>query len=313
MGKVVVVGSLSQDLVAKAARFPRRGETLRGTEFGMFAGGKGNNQAMSAARAGASVSMVGRVGADSFGEMLIQTLNNNGVDAQFVIKDNEVGTGIAHITVSEEGDNAITIVQNANLRLCAADVEAAAAKISEADVLLMQLEVPAETDRAAAQLARKAGTIVMLNPAPAPDNEVLPAELMANVDIFIPNQTEAHLLTNIVVSDQKSALEAAAKLRLEGPETVIITMGEQGAFVHNSQISELIASFPVNAVDTTAAGDAFCGALAAALARGDEMRAAVRWACAAGALATTKMGAEPSLPSAEQIEQLVGNIAVVSG
>jgi ribokinase len=313
MGKVVVVGSLSQDLVAKAARFPRKGETLRGTEFGMFAGGKGNNQAMSAARAGAAVAMVGRVGADSFGEMLIQTLHNNGVDAQFVFKDSEVGTGIAHITVSAEGDNAITIIQNANLRLCAADVQAAVSKISEADVLLMQLEVPAETDKAAAQLARKSGTIVMLNPAPAPDNEVLPAELMANVDIFIPNQTEAQQLTSIVVSDQMSALEAATKLRLEGPETVIITMGEQGAFVHNSQISELIPSFPVNAVDTTAAGDAFCGALAAALARGDEMRAAVRWACAAGALATTKMGAEPSLPSAEQIKQLVSSIAVVLG
>ncbi len=305
MGKVVVVGSLSQDLVANAPRFPLKGETLRGTEFGMFAGGKGNNQAMSAARAGANVSMVGRVGADSFGEMLIQTLNNNSVDSQFVFKDNEVGTGIAHITVNGDGENAIVIIQQANLRLCAADVETARATISEADVLLMQLEVPVETDIAAAKLARASGTIVALNPAPAPEQGSLPAELMSSVDIFIPNQTETQQMTGIVVTNIDSAREAATKLRLAGPDTVIITMGEQGAFVHNDQISELIPSFEVKAIDTTAAGDAFCGALAAALARGEELRAAVRWGCAAGALATTKMGAEPSLPSDDEIKRLV--------
>jgi ribokinase len=305
MAKVVVVGSLSQDLVAKAPRFPQKGETLRGTEFGMFAGGKGNNQAMSAARAGANVSMVGRVGADSFGEMLIQTLNKNNVDSQFVFKDTEVGTGIAHITVNGDGENAIVIIQQANLRLCAADVETAKETISGADVLLMQLEVPVETDIAAAKLARHSGTIVALNPAPAPDGGLLPEELMSSVDIFIPNQTEAQQMTGILVADIESAREAATKLRLAGPDTVIITMGEQGAFVHNDQISELIPSFAVKAIDTTAAGDAFCGALAAALARGEELRAAVRWGCAAGALATTKMGAEPSLPSDDEIKHLV--------
>ncbi|CAN5669046.1 ribokinase [soil metagenome] len=310
MGKVVVVGSLSQDLVAKAPRFPQKGETLRGSEFGMFAGGKGNNQAMSAARAGAEVALVGRVGDDSFGEMLIQTLRKNAVDAQFVIKDTEVGTGIAHITVSNEGENAIVIIQQANLRLCAADVDAAKAKISEAKVLLMQLEVPVETDIAAAKVARAAGTIVALNPAPAPDDGVLPSELLRNVDIFTPNQTEAQQMTGIVVSDLASAREAATKLKLAGPTTVIITMGEQGAFVHNDQISELIPSFPVNAIDTTAAGDAFCGTLAAALARGEELRSAVRWACAGGALATTKMGAEPSLPTDAEIRKLVLSVAV---
>lgn len=310
MGKVVVVGSLSQDLVAKAPRFPQKGETLRGSEFGMFAGGKGNNQAMSAARAGAEVALVGRVGSDSFGEMLIQTLKNNSVDAQFVVQDTEVGTGIAHITVSNEGENAIVIIQRANLRLSAADVDAARAKISEAKVLLMQLEVPVETDIAAAKVARTAGTIVVLNPAPAPDDGLLPSELLQNVDIFTPNQTEAQQLTGIVVSDLVSAREAATRLKLAGPTTVIITMGEQGAFVHNDQISELIPSFPVNAIDTTAAGDAFCGTLAAALARGEELRSAVRWACAGGALATTKMGAEPSLPTDAEIKKLVLSVAV---
>jgi ribokinase len=310
MGKVVVVGSLSQDLVAKAPRFPQRGETLRGLEFGMFAGGKGNNQAMAAARAGAEVALVGRVGDDSFGEMLIGTLRKNSVDAKFVVKDSDVGTGIAHITVSAEGENAIVIVQQANLRLCAADVEAARATISDAAVLLMQLEVPVETDIAAAKVARSAGTIVALNPAPAPDDGVLPVELLQNVDIFTPNQTEAHQLTGIVVSDLDSALTAAKKLRAAGPRTVIITMGEQGAFVYDGEISELIPSFPVNAIDTTAAGDAFCGSLAAALARGEDLRTAVRWACAGGALATTKMGAEPSLPTDAEIKNLVLSVAV---
>lgn len=310
MGKVVVVGSLSQDLVAKAPRFPGKGETLRGSAFGMFAGGKGNNQAMSAARAGAEVALVGRVGADSFGEMLIQTLNKNSVDAQFVFKDSTVGTGIAHITVSDEGENAIVIIQQANLRLSAADVEAARDKISDAKVLLLQLEVPVETDIAAAKVARAAGTIVALNPAPAPDNGVLPSELLKVVDIFTPNQTEAQQMTGIVVSDLASAREAATKLKSAGPATVIITMGEQGAFVHNDQISELIPSFSVDAIDTTAAGDAFCGALAAALARGEDLRSAVRWACAGGALATTRMGAEPSLPTDAEIKKLVLSVAV---
>lgn len=310
MGKVVVVGSLSQDLVAKAPRFPEKGETLRGLEFGMFAGGKGNNQAMAAARAGADVSLVGRVGADSFGQMLIETLQKNCVDSRHVVQDPQVGTGIAHITVTAEGENAIVIVQQANLRLSTADVESARDTISAARVLLLQLEVPLETDIAAAKVARAAGTLVAFNPAPAPDDGVLPGELLHNVDIITPNQTEAQQLTGIVVTDVESAQQAAKKLKASGPKVVIITMGEQGAFVYDETICELIPSFPVSAIDTTAAGDAFCGSLAAALARGEDIRTAVRWACAGGALATTKMGAEPSLPDGDEIKKLVISVAV---
>jgi ribokinase len=265
---------------------------------------------MAAARAGAHVSLVGRVGADSFGDMLIQTLQKNCVDARYVVKDPQVGTGIAHITVSAEGENAIVIVQQANLRLCAADVEAAKETIADAKVLLLQLEVPTETDIAAAKVARAAGTTVAFNPAPAPDDGVLPVELLQNVDIITPNQTEAHQLTGVAVTDLDSALKAARVLKNLGPATVIITMGEQGAFVYGDQISELVPSFSVNAIDTTAAGDAFCGSLAAALARGEDLRSAVRWACAGGALATTKMGAEPSLPSDQEIRKLLLSAAV---
>ena len=312
MAEEVIVGSLSQDLVVKTPRRPQKGETIRGTDFGMFAGGKGNNQALSAARAGAKVAMVGRVGNDQFAGTLIDMLKKNNVDAEFVLRDPDVGTGIAVIIVDGDGDNSIVIAQQSNLKLCEADVEKARATIEGSKILLMQLEVPVETDIAAAKVARQAGVVVALNPAPAPSPEdgPLPVELLANVDIFIPNQTEAEQMCGVAVTDVASAREAAKKLRSFGPSSVIITMGEQGAFLQTNEVSELIPTFPVKAIDTTAAGDAFCGALAAAIARGESIHAAVRWGCAAGALATTKMGAEPSLPTAKEISNLVSSAAL---
>lgn len=310
MSIVVVVGSLSQDIVVKAPRRPGKGETLCGTEFGMFAGGKGNNQALAAARAGATVTMVGRVGEDQFGEALIDTLRKSNVDATYVTKDKEVGTGIANITIGGDGDNSIVIIQQANMRLCADDVRKAQTVIAKAKVLLMQLEVPLETVTAAARSARTAGVMVALNPAPAPVDGVLPKELLAEVDIIIPNQTEAEQLTQIKVTDAVSAKEAAKAIHAFGPKTVIITMCDQGAFVSTENHQELVPTFPVKVVDTTAAGDAFCGALAAALARGEKMSAAIRFGCAAGALACTKLGAEPSLPQASEINQLLAGSAV---
>jgi len=304
MSKVVVVGSLSQDLVVKASRRPAKGETLRGTDFGMFAGGKGNNQALAAARAGAQVTMVGRVGADTFGEMLLTTLKANQIETKFMAVDEAVGTGIAVITIDGDGDNSIIIAQQANLKLSAQDVERASAAIGESKVLLMQLEVPIETVVAAAQKAHLSGTAVILNPAPAPE-EQLPAELLRLVDVFVPNQTEAALITQMEVPDMVAAAEAAKRLRQMGPKLVIITMGEQGAFVLSDTLSETIPAFRVQATDTTAAGDAFCGALAAALSRGEDVREAISFGCAAGALATTKLGAEPSLPTLAEINRLM--------
>lgn len=304
-GKVAVVGSLSQDLVVKAPRRPSKGETLRGSEFGMFAGGKGNNQAMAAARAGADVCMIGRVGSDSFGDMLIATLDKNGVDSRFVLRDPEAGTGIAMITVGGDGDNSIVIVQRANLKLCSDDVDRAAPVLNESKVLLMQLENSIDIVIYAAKVARKAGVLVALNPAPAPDDGQLPQELLANVDILIPNQPEAEQLVGIKVSDEKSAAEAASALCKMGPKCVVITMGELGAFLFEAGGERaLVKSFPVTAIDTTAAGDAFCGAFAAAIASGEPMRRAVTFGCAAGALATTKLGAEPSLPQESDIARL---------
>lgn len=303
---VVVVGSLSQDIVVSTPRLPVKGETIRGSNFGMFAGGKGNNQAMAAGRAGAAVTMIGRVGADAFGEMLMATLKKNNVDASHMVQDQEAGTGIAMITVDGDGDNSIIIAQRANLNLCDKDIEKADSVFADSKILLMQLEVPADADVFAAKLARKHGTFVALNPAPAPEDGKLPKELLENVDVIIPNQTEAELMTGVKVADEKSALAAAEELKKLGPKNVIITLGELGALlVEDGKAPLMVSSFEVKAIDTTAAGDAFCGALAAAFAAGETLANAVKFGCAAGALATTKMGAEPSLPPKDEIEKLV--------
>ncbi len=312
-GTVVVVGSLSRDLVVKSPRLPVRGETIRGTDFGMFVGGKGNNQALAASRAGAKVSMVGRVGDDDFGTTIIDTLVRTGVDAQRVIRDPEVGTGIAIIIVGGDGDNSIVIAQQANLKLSAADVEDARGLIESAGIVLLQMEVPMETNIAAAKVAYRAGVPVALNPAPAPEDGKLPEELLRHLTFIIPNQTEVQQLTGIEATTRGGATQAAAALRALGPKTVILTLGEQGALLsqQGNDDATFVDSFSVSAIDTTAAGDAFCGAFAASFARGTALDAAIKFGCAAGALACTRLGAEPSLPQLKEIEQLLasGNTA----
>jgi ribokinase len=279
---VTVVGSLSVDFVMRVPRRPNKGETIAGYDFNTFVGGKGNNQALAAARAGARVRMVGRVGNDAFGDKIVETLRRNEVDT----------------------DNSIVIVPQSNGKLSAKDVDVARDTFANAKVVLLQMEIPDETIVAAAKAARAAGALVALNPAPAPPSGRLPDGLLKNVDLLIPNQTEAELLTGVTVHDRQSAKQAASKLQQMGVRFVIITMGEQGAYVLDKSGHELVvASYPVVAVDTTAAGDAFCGALAAALSTGRELKDAVQYGCAAGALAVTVSGAEPSLPSLKQIEQ----------
>lgn len=308
-GKVVVVGSMSRDLVYRVPRRPEKGETLIAHDFQMYVGGKGNNQAMAAARAGAQVAMVGRIGDDANGEAVLACLRKDGVDTRFLFRDKTFGTGIANIYVDDNGDNSIVIATQANGKLSAQDVQAASDVIKEANVLLLQLEVPIETTVAAAQLARDAGVLVIVNPAPAPTNLALFNDLMQLADIVVPNQSEAHLVSGIAVPDSSSAGEAAACLQERGAAAVLITLAEQGAFfLSKEREATAVPAFAVSPIDTTAAGDAFCGALAAAISRGTGLADAIRFACAAGALATTKCGAEPSLPSIADIEQLMGAI-----
>ncbi|HKZ68774.1 MAG TPA: ribokinase [Anaerolineales bacterium] len=300
---IVIVGSFVTDLVFRAPRRPHRGETLIGLEFGLFTGGKGYNQAVAAARMGAKTSMVGRLGTDLFGDMFMRSLEKEGIDARHVVRDPEVGTGVASPVIYEsENDNSIILMPRANMRLSPADVDAARDVIAQADVLLLQLEVPVETSLHAAEIARKNGATVVWNPAPARE---LPKEVFGMIDILTPNEVEAGQLTGIPTGDDAGARAAARKLREMGTGRVILTLGARGALMFGPEGETEVPAYKVKVVDPTAAGDAFCGGLAVALARGQSIADTVKYANAAGAYAVTVLGAEPSMPSAEQVERML--------
>ena len=307
---VTVVGSLNMDLVARAPRIPQPGETIIGGDFHTVPGGKGANQAVAAARLEAQVSMVGRVGRDAFANPLLDNLAAAGVDHAFVISDPEAATGVALIVVDDTGQNSIVVASGANMRLSPADVDGAEAAIAGADALLLQLESPLETVTRAAEVARAHGVRVILNPAPA---RSLPVALLSLVDVLIPNESETALLTGLPVGGQAEAEAAAAALREMGVGTVILTLGERGALLTQAGTAELVPAFEVTPVDTTAAGDAFVGGFAVALAEGQTLAEAVRWGNAAGALATTKLGAQPSLPTRQDLEVLLATGSVGGG
>ena len=302
--RVVVVGGLNMDLVFGAPRRPDRGETLAGSAFGMFVGGKGANQAVAAARAGAQVQMVGRVGSDSFGQDILGALEAEGIGLRHVVRDPQDGTGVAGIVVEEDGANSIVVIPRANARLSEADVRKAHGTIAAASVLLVQLEVSVEASLSAARLARRAGVPVILNPAPARE---LGDAVYQSVDVLTPNEVETHFLTGIAPTTSDAAREAALVLQRRGVKTVLLTLGDRGALLADDAAPPVdVAPFAVDAVDTTAAGDAFCGALAFAMAEGRPMVECARFACAAGALACTVLGAGPSLPTRQRIEALLG-------
>lgn len=299
---VVVVGSLNMDLVVRAPRIPAPGETLLGGEFHTVPGGKGANQAVAAARLGARVSMVGRLGADDFATQLLANLEADGIDHSAVIQDASTTTGVALIVVADDGQNSIVVASGANMQVTPDDVDAAAETIAAADVLLLQLEIPLDAVQRAAEIAHEHGVPVVLNPAPARD---LPADLLSRVDVLIPNESETALLTGLPV-DTGAELEAAARALLDrGISTAILTLGARGAMLATGSSVELIPTFEVQPVDTTAAGDAFVAGFSVALAEGKPVAEAVRWGNAAGALAVTRMGAQTSLPRRAELEQLL--------
>ena len=302
MGRVTVVGSFMFDLVARAPRRPKTGETLIGDSFGMFIGGKGANQAIAASRLNALVCMVGRLGDDLFGNQFLDKFSYEKINTDFVIQDKNNGTGVGMPLIDASGDNSIVIIPRANTALSAKNINQGYEAIANSDILLLQLEVPIEASQRAAEIAKENSTIVILNPAPARE---IPDTLLDLVDILTPNESETEILSGISATTEKEAKEAARILMDKGVETVILTLGSRGSLLLTATVESFFPANQVDVVDTTAAGDAFCGALAASLANGSTIEEAVKTGNAAGALAVTKLGAEPSLPKKADLDQFL--------
>ncbi len=295
---IVVVGSSNTDMIIKVSQLPAPGETVLGGQFIRAAGGKGANQAVAAARAGGKVTFVARVGDDMFGTSAIDGFKSDGINVDHVVKDAEAPSGVAQIMVADDGENCIAVASGANSNLSPQDIDLAHNAIGKADILLTQLETPIPTIIRAVELAKSFDKKVILNPAPA---HPLPDDLLRNISVITPNETEAALLTGVNVTNEESAARAALILIRKGVESVIITMGSKGAYVHHDNEGYLVPGFEVDAVDTTAAGDTFNGALAVRLSQGEHFRDAVIFANAAAALSVTRVGAQPSVPILSEV------------
>jgi ribokinase len=301
MSDVFVLGSINQDFVLKVERRPEPGETVTNAELSTHNGGKGANQAAAAALLGASVAFLGRVGDDEFGEPLVQALEEKGIDTTLVEPASGASTGAAFITVTPDGENAITVAPGANRSLTPGDVKAAADEIGEAGVFVAQMEVPVQTVLRAVEVAAEKGTRALVNLAPTFE---VPRELLEKLDPLVVNEHEAAFLLGREVEGVKGALSAAPELLSSGPRSAVITIGEDGAVLADGESVEHLPAPEVDVVDTTGAGDAFVGALATQIARGASLREAVAYAVRAGAAAVTKEGAQGALPTPEVVEAL---------
>ena len=300
--KIVVVGSSNTDMIIKMEKIPVPGETVLGGEFSIAAGGKGANQAVAAARSGGNVTFVACVGQDIFGQQAVDGFLADKINVDYIFKDEKAASGVALIFVDNKGENSIAVASGANYKLTPEHISRAKDAITSSQILVMQLETPVDTVSAAAKLAKANGVKVILNPAPA---QPLDDALFKNISILTPNESETELLTGIKVDDDDSAAKAAHILLSKGLDAILITLGSRGVFLATAGVSKIIPGFKVKAVDTTAAGDVFNGALAVALSENKSLEDAVRFANAAGALAVTKMGAQPSAPNRQEIENLL--------
>lgn len=304
MGKIIVVGSSNTDMIVKVPRIPAPGETILGGKFVKAAGGKGANQAVAAARSGGDVTFIANTGDDNFGKEAIEGFKKEGINTDYIFVDAEAPSGVALIFVDEDGENSIAVASGANGTLGPSQIDEIEYVIANGSILLAQLETPLETVEQAIKIANEHGVKVILNPAPA---QPLSDDLLNRVDILTPNQSEAELLTGIKVDDEKSAKKAASNLISKGVKTVVLTLGSEGAFLMSEEVQKMIPGFKVEAEDTTAAGDTFNGALAVGLAAGKTMEEAITWAHAAAALSVTKMGAQPSIPQHDEINDFITN------
>lgn len=305
--RIVVVGSINMDLVVRSSRLPVPGETLIGQSLSQFPGGKGANQAVAAARLGADVSMVGRIGSDGFGQTLLAGLGSEGIDVSHVLKSTDVSSGLAVISVDDNGQNCITVIPGANGLLTPDDVLSAESVIAAADVLLLQLEIPLTAALQAASLARKHGVRIVLDPAPARLD--LPTELLS-ANVLCPNEIEAEILTGLTITSIDDALAACERLQEGGAALSIVTLGSKGVvFCDRDQEACLVPPCAIDAVDTTAAGDAFAGAISVALAEGRSAIDAIRFASAGGALTATRHGAQQAMPRRDEIGRLMEQTA----
>ena len=299
---VVVLGSMNVDLVTKVDKLPLQGETVFAETFLTENGGKGANQAVAAARLGAKVSMIGRVGSADFGQQILQNLRAESVNTDTVSKDSETGTGIALITVDAQSQNTIVVSSGANMNCGKLEIGHLESLLGSVDCLVLQNEVPYEVNLQAARLARENKIPVVWDPAPFVTGT---QELIKHVDFLTPNQNEAELLANCEITDEKSIHNAFLKIKESSDAVCLITMGEDGVYFLSGPAINQIPSFLVESVDSVAAGDAFTGGFAVALSEGETLRSAARFGCASGALATTKLGAQSAMPFRKEVDQMI--------
>ena len=300
--KITVVGSSNTDLVAIVPKLPAPGETVMGSEFIIAPGGKGANQAVAVARIGADVTFIAKLGMDDNGEQSLKNFKKDGINTEFVFRDPDVTSGVALIFVDKTGENMLVPVPGANGKLSSNDIDKARSAIESADILVLQLEIPLDAVERAVDIAYENNVPIVLNPAPG---RKLESSLIEKVSYLTPNETEAEILTDIKVTDDITAKEAGKKLLALGAKTVIITMGKRGAMLITHDESELIPAYVVKSVDATAAGDAFNGGFAYAIAIGKDVKEAIKFGNAVGAITVTKMGAQPSMPTNDEISEFL--------
>lgn len=304
MGKIIVIGSSNTDMVVTSSKMPLPGETVMGNEFDVIPGGKGANQAVAAARAGSRVTFIAKVGNDDFGKQAVEGYQKDKINTENILIDPVKPSGIAVIIVDENsGQNSIVVAPGANANLSIADIQKIESVILDADVLLVQLEIPLETVQAALKIAKKGGVTTILNPAPA---QFLSDEVLSLVDIITPNETETQILIGIEPTNKKEIKIAAKQLLKKVNHSVLITLGSEGVYyISKNSNGEFIPTIKVEAVDTTAAGDVFNGTFAAALADSKTFNEAIKLANAAAAISVTRKGAQPSAPTRLEVEKFL--------